>query len=205
MPEFKTHNLWPIPVYEDDIPLKSEWKTHIENIEYRRTHVNNSDISVNRYLLNELPDLKNEIENHCENFVRRYLKVKKNIQFTLQNSWSNIHHPNDEAQSHYHGNSLLSGVYYTHTPKNCGGIVFHKNSIYTNLFHQSIRFEYDEDNHLNAEGYVVNVREGMIVLFPSHLSHSVQKNLSNEPRYSLAFNFFIKGKLGKEEYTLEVK
>ena len=50
MPEFKAHNLWPIPVYESEIPVKKEWKTYLENIEYRRTHIGNSDISVNRYL-----------------------------------------------------------------------------------------------------------------------------------------------------------
>jgi hypothetical protein len=26
MPEFKAHNLWPIPVYESEIPVKQEWK-----------------------------------------------------------------------------------------------------------------------------------------------------------------------------------
>jgi len=31
------------------------------------------------------------------------------------------------------------------------------------------------------------------------------KNLTNQSRYSIAFNFFIKGKLGKEEYQLELQ
>ncbi len=202
MPEFKAHNLWPIPVYESEIPIKKEWQNIIVNTPYERTHVNNSDISVTRYLLNEMPDLKKEIENHCENFVRKYLSVSNNIKFVLLNSWSNIHQPNDEAQEHYHGNSLLSGVYYTHTPLNCGGIVFHLNSAYVNLFHNSIRIEYDETNNLNTERYVLPVKEGMIILFPSHLTHSVEKNISNQPRYSIAFNFWIKGSLGKEEYKL---
>jgi len=205
MPEFKIHNLWPIPIYEGEIPVKNEWKKYIEDVEYRRTHIGNSDISLNRYLLNEMPDLKSDIENHCESFARKYLILSKNIKFVLQNSWSNIHYPGDQAQEHYHGNSLLSGVYYTHVPKNSGDIAFHKSSSYTNLFHNSIRMEYDESNNLQGETYILPVKEGMIVMFPSHLTHSVLKNLSNEPRYSLAFNFWIKGKLGKEEYILEFK
>ena len=58
MPEFKVHNLWPIPIYEDKIPVKKQWKDTITNLEYERTHVNNSDISKDRYILNSIPDLK---------------------------------------------------------------------------------------------------------------------------------------------------
>lgn len=205
MPEFKTHNLWPIPIYESEIPVKQEWKNAVINLEYERTHINNSDISKDRYILNNMLDLKSEIENHCELFVRKYLKVKKSATFYLQNSWCNIHGPNESSQIHYHGSSLLSGVYYPIFPKDSGDIGFHKGSIYTNIFHQSIRFEFDEHNHLNSERYVVNLSEGLIIIFPSHLDHSVGQNMSNENRYSLAFNFYVRGKFGREEYELEIK
>jgi uncharacterized protein (TIGR02466 family) len=140
MPEFKTHNLWPIPVYEAEIPVKQEWKDFTFNLEYERTHVNNSDISKNRYILNDILDLKKEIENHCELFVRKYLAVKQNAKFYLQNSWSNIHRPNECSQIHYHGSSLISGVYYPIFPKDSGNLKFHKNGIYTNTISSSYSF-----------------------------------------------------------------
>ena len=205
MPEFKTHNLWPIPIYQGEIPVKQEWKDAVINTEYERTHINNSDISKDRYLLNTIPDLKQDIENHCERFVRKYLTVKDNAQFYLQNSWCNIHGPEESSQIHFHASSLLSGVYYPILPKDSGDIMFHKTDIYTNLFHHTIRFEFTEPNDVNSETYVVKLKEGSIVLFPSHLNHSVMKNKTNENRYSIAFNFFIKGKLGKEEYQLELQ
>ena len=40
------------------------------------------------------------------------------------------------------------------------------------------------------------------LLFPSTLSHSVDENFSNDTRYSLAFNAFVKGQFGKDEYKL---
>jgi len=83
--------------------------------------------------------------------------------------------------------------------------VFHKNPIYTNTFHQSIRFEYDENNNLNTGQYAMNVEDGKVILFPSHLEHSVDENKSKEERYSLAFNFYVRGRFGKEEYKLEIK
>jgi len=205
MPEFKTHNLWPIPVYEAEILVKQEWKDIVVNLEYERTHINNSDISKDRYILNTMPDLKSDIEKHCELFVRKYLTIKDNAKFYLLNSWCNIHGPNEYSQIHYHGSSLLSGVYYPIVPKNSGAISFHKNSIYNNIFYHSIRFEYNEDSNLNAGKYTLNVVDGTIILFPSHLEHSVERNNSNEKRYSIAFNFYVRGKFGKEEYELEIK
>ena len=59
--------------------------------------------------------------------------------------------------------------------------------------------------NLNAETYVVDLKEGTIVIFPSHLEHSVEKNWSPERRYSLAFNFYVRGDFGKEEYELVIK
>ena len=153
MAEFKVHNLWPIPIYDSYIPVKDEWKNKIINLEYVRTHVNNSDISKDRNILNSLPDLKKELENHCELFVRKFLRIKNNAKFYLLNSWSNLHSTNESSQIHYHGNSLLSGVYYPIFPKNSGDISFFKTGSHTNIFHQSIRFEYDEDTHVNTEMY----------------------------------------------------
>jgi ectoine hydroxylase-related dioxygenase (phytanoyl-CoA dioxygenase family) len=50
---------------------------------------------------------------------------------------------------------------------------------------------------------LVKVKEGTIVIFPSHLEHSVEKNWSKIRRYSIAFNFYVRGNFGKEEYELQ--
>ena len=69
--EYKVHNLWPIPVYEDFLPVKQELKDKILNLEYERTTINNSDISKDRFILNDIKDLKKEIEIHNERYVIR--------------------------------------------------------------------------------------------------------------------------------------
>ena len=66
MRSFKVHNLWPIPVYQGNIPVKKEWKEKILNLEYERTHIKNSDISKDRYILDSMTDLKQEIDDCCE-------------------------------------------------------------------------------------------------------------------------------------------
>ena len=205
MNEFQIHNLWPVPVYKSEIPVREKWKVLIKGLEYERTHVNNSDISKDRFLLNSMPELKKEIEQHCENYVRRYLTVKDKIKFYLLNSWCNIHGPGEFSQIHCHGNSILSGVYYPIFPKNSGHIAFHKAWNFKNISDQSIMLEFEEHNNITAQQYQIDIKEGNIVLFPSHIDHSVDKNKSNENRFSIAFNFFVKGVFGKEEYKLEIK
>ena len=205
MPEFKVHNLWPIPVYQNNILVKEKWKVLVKSLDYERTHNDNSDISSDRYVLNSIPDLKLEIEDHCERYVRKYLKINNTAKFYLQNSWSNIHGPNEQSQIHHHGNSLLSGVFYPIFPKNSGNISFHKSSLYTNVFHSSFLLDFDEDTHINCSQYQLELSEGIIVIFPSHLEHSVEQNMSEQQRYSIAFNFYVRGEFGKEEYKLEIK
>jgi len=205
MPEFKVHNLWPIPVYDSKIPVKQEWKDVVVNLEYERTEINNSDISKDRYILNNMSQLRTQIEKHCEHYVRKYLTIKSNVQFYLLNSWSNIHGPGEYSQIHCHANSIISGVYYPIFPKNSGGLCLHKSWNYKNLIDQNIMLEYEEYNNITASKYLLDIEEGTIVMFPSHLDHSVEKNNSNEKRYSIAFNFYVRGKFGKKEYELEIK
>tara|TARA_Y100000114_G_scaffold151593_1_gene168556 strand:+ start:726 stop:1340 length:615 start_codon:yes stop_codon:yes gene_type:complete len=204
MGQFKIHNLWPIPVYQSYIETKQEWKDLILSLKYERTHIGNSDISIDRYILDKMSDLKSEINQHCENYIRKYLKIKKEADFYLLNSWVNIHRDNDWSQVHQHANALLSGVYYPIVPDKSGNLNFHRGN-HKNLFDPSILVEYDEYNNTTAERYEINVTEDLIILFPSHLEHSVKKNISNKNRYSLAFNYFVRGNFGKEEYTLEIK
>lgn len=204
MNHFKVHHLWPIPVYESKIKTKQEWIDFIVNLEYKRTNIGNSDISKNRYILKEMPDLKKEIDKHCNLYIRKYLNIKEQIKFYMTNSWINIHQPNDEAQIHHHSNAMLSGVYYPYVAENSGNIQFHRSN-HKNLFDHCMMMEYDKQSMIVSDRYQLDTVQDMIIIFPSHLEHSVIKNISNANRYSLAFNYFCRGKFGKEEYQLEIK
>ena len=204
--KMQVHNLWPIPIYESVEPVQSNWLNYIiQETSYERMKIDNGDVSIDRYLCESLPDLKNAILKHCHAFTRNHLAVSENAEFYMQNSWAVKHLPGDEAQSHTHTGSLISGVYYLHTPKDSGNITFSKEYCYTNMFPQSVNFAYDEFNLVNCEKCTIEVENGKILLFPSHLLHSVEKNNTSEDRYSLAFNFYVRGKFGEKESVLEIK
>ena len=84
---------------------------------------------------------------------------------------------------------------YLKTKKDSGDIVFHKPDGYTNLFHSSIAILFDEYENHNSDSYGITPEDGDILIFPSHLSHSIKENISDIDRYSLSFNFHIEGEL----------
>jgi ectoine hydroxylase-related dioxygenase (phytanoyl-CoA dioxygenase family) len=43
---------------------------------------------------------------------------------------------------------------------------------------------------------IVTPKTGEVILFNSGIQHMVETNTSKKPRYSIAFNTFIKGKIG---------
>jgi hypothetical protein len=54
----------------------------------------------------------------------------------------------------------------------------------------------EKQNIFNTPMNVVTPQRNDLILFSSGLQHFVETNQSSEPRYSIAFNTFLKGKLG---------
>jgi len=197
--------LFPISVYKSKLEIDEDTKKFIYSQEYERMGSGNGDFTKNKYVLDtpECKNLKTQIEKHLNIFTNDYLTVKDNINFYMQNSWAVKHNKGDWGQQHCHANSLLSGVCYLKTNKNSGNIVFHKPDGYTNLFHTSTMILFnDYDNH-NCESFDICPEEGDILIFPSHLMHSIKSNNSDMDRYSLAFNFHIEGELYSKDSKID--
>lgn len=203
MPNFKVHELWPKPVFEDFITPKSEWLSFAKSCEYERMYLDNGDFTIDKYILDKIPDLKNDLLKKVNLYTEKYLKVK-DIEFYFTNSWIVRHHPDDWGQLHYHKNSLLSGVYYLDVFSNSGDICFVKGHNEHEIFPLAITPSYSQDNYINNAEINFNVSNGKLLLFPSNLMHKIEKNKSGKIRYSLAFNIFCRGTLGKNEAILEL-
>jgi len=120
--------------------------------------------------------------------VSSYLK----FDFEVTNAWLNINSPGSYNISHIHPNSTLSGVFWMQTPDNCGNIVFEN----SNRFCSSPLMKYYDDNLNNIynhhDTFYFIPKSGLMILFPSDLSHHVEENQSDIDRISLSFNFVIK-------------
>jgi len=111
--------------------------------------------------------------------------------------WYNVNYKYSSNREHTHPNAFLSGVYYIKVPQNSGNITFLRSSSEHDkmeFIHHKIAAEglQIDNNRINTEYWHTPV-EGMLILFPGHLSHYVRQNLTNEiddRRISLSFNFW---------------
>ena len=205
-------NLWPTPIYIGEIPVKKFYLDFIHKIKFERATNQRFDISKDKAILNQMPDLKLKIQNHINIFVRNHLKINNRINFYLTDSWVNRFEKGEGSTTHSHVNSMISGVYYFKRAPNMGGIQFQKGyQINHNIFYPDIWMEYDEANETQGQAFNITPEEGGIILFPSKVEHTVIDNLSDTTRYSLAFNTHVKGKFivkdisGKPNYELIIK
>ena len=205
-------NLWPTPIYIGEVPVKKSYLQFLKTIKFERATNERFDISNDKQILNQMPDLKSKIENHLETFIRDHLQINNKINFYLTDSWVNKFKKGEGSTTHSHVNSMISGVYYFKRAPQMGGIQFQKGyQINHNLFYPDIWMEYDEATATQGQAFNINPQEGGLVLFPSKIEHTVNDNLSNDTRYSLAFNAHVRGKFivkdisGKTNYELTIK
>ena len=140
-------------------------------------------------------------ENEPKNFIKFILPAieqvitdmnweKQKQSININNMWAIINTGGSANLRHQHGNSTISGAYYVRAPKNSGDIVFYDprpapvytypKALYPNL--------------LNAQVNGISPKEGVLVLFPSYIDHSVNENLSSEERIVISFNITIQVK-----------
>lgn len=102
----------------------------------------------------------------------------------IDNMWTTIYPNKAFVPEHIHSNSLLSGVFYAKTPENCGDIVFKDlAAVAKNMCIAQIR-----DFPAVETIYTQEVKEGVMVIFPSWLPHYTLPNESNEDRIMVSFN-----------------
>ncbi len=129
-------------------------------------------------------------------YARDVLAVNKSIEFYVTNSWINIHRRGQAAGGHTHHNSLLSGVLYLKAPERCGDIVFHRDGNSLIPFPPALDLDMDSFNIYNCKSWGHAPKTNDICLFPSTVMHSVDPNQSDEERWCLAFNVFVRGNFG---------
>ena len=109
--------------------------------------------------------------------------IEKQI-IKIKSIWAIINEKGASNDRHHHGNSALSAAYYVRAPKDCGDIVFYDPRPAPVFSHPIAK----KPNILNATVNSITPDEGLLVLFPSYLDHSVNPNLSSDQRIVISFN-----------------
>jgi len=163
-----------------------------------------SDTSHNFYhtdtikLLENFPEEKNIIMNYFYQYKNQVLGLE-NIDFQITTSWITKTESGGYSHDHCHTNCAFSGIFYFDSCE--GGEIR-----FTNPF--PITFEFESNNELNifnSNSFTFKPEKNKLIIFPSCLYHKVLKNVSENDRYSLAFNLFPTGIFGSEDSSINLK
>lgn len=135
-------------------------------------------------------NLKKFITSHIKTYVYDVLSIDPSIEFYITESWVNYMPVNGHHHQHKHPNSILSGVLFINGDNSPLTLISEETKPFSTL-----RLNAFKNNLYNTETFLIDNTPGMLVLFPSDLSHAVDVNGGNDIRCSLSFNTFVKGDL----------
>lgn len=108
--------------------------------------------------------------------------------YKFSQSWVSYKQPGQHHSAHTHPNSLISGVfYYGPIQSDTPAINFHKFIASVNVSYVKPKVKPKVSKYLESDS-AFNIEPGLMILFPSHLMHSVPTNKTDVVRCSLAFN-----------------
>lgn len=125
---------------------------------------------------------------------------RSRVDINIVKTWISATNSGTLTPSHSHATSHLSFVYYMQMPKNADAIAFetntNSNEPYSGAFSGSNPRQRSfilERNALNSNQFILPVKEGQLLVFPSTLRHGTVKvgNMGNEVRISLAGDIIL--------------
>ena len=136
--------------------------------------------------LHEIPDfaeLRDIILREAGAFADTLRLDREHFNLRITDCWFNVYGPKDGQEAHLHANNLISGSYYVQAPEGASGLMFH-----SPMDGNMIAPPFTEMNSYNSLSLEMPVKEGLIVLFPSWLRHSVRPSAVDAERISVSFN-----------------
>ncbi|ABM76380.1 Hypothetical protein NATL1_18241 [Prochlorococcus marinus str. NATL1A] len=137
----------------------------------------------------ELADLKSDINTIILNYIDQIGFISKEI--IINDAWVNISKENAILNWHYHANSFISGNYFVNFNSQVDSMLGFKNDRITGLrLSPSMRIPDNRNKQTlyNTPMWKVNLKEGQIVLWRSHLSHGYDEPNKGKNRITLSFN-----------------
>jgi len=156
--------------------------------------------SIDNYVLknNQLDNLHNNLIEIVNDYFDKIIQTKNVITPYITQSWLNYTFEGGKHHRHKHPNSLISGVLYISANKKFDSITFEKDR------QDQIHIDPLNFNIFNSPVWSFCIEALDVILFPSYLSHFVEFKKGDNERISLAFNVFIKGKIGNNKMLTEI-
>jgi len=184
-------------VFVYDLDINEDFIPYFESLKFENQNEDQVKLSINKNVLNNLPNLKTEIYNALHHLVSDVL-LSKQIDINIYHSWVTQTGINAESHPHKHANAWFSGVFYPEEDPSFGLRIFNDN---LSIFQP----EHKAYGIYNSYQFELKPKKNQLFIFFSTLRHQVMKNKSNKYRYSLAFNALPKGSFGSHDSTFNFK
>jgi uncharacterized protein (TIGR02466 family) len=131
-------------------------------------------------------DLKfSSLNNWVENCINEYCtqtKIDSSI-LSRNGSWFNIYRRSDYQEHHVHPTSVISAIYTLKCPED-GARIFFKSPI-NDMYY----VKHTTETQQTVRQITCKSIPGTLIIFPSFLTHAVERHDSDEIRISLSYNF----------------
>tara|TARA_R110002020_G_C16015696_1_gene751524 strand:+ start:177 stop:746 length:570 start_codon:yes stop_codon:yes gene_type:complete len=183
----KEELFWPTPLWHSNI-LDSINNNEIKDWALNKQNNLQSVVKSNRggWQSNSIQSepivksLINNIEKFCKQLPFDIQKI------VIRQMWLNINNKGDWNCVHQHGGLYdLCGTYYVKVPKNSGNIIF-RDPRPGAIGSPFINKKFD-----HGEWKPINLHEGLLMIWPTFLDHTVEPSNSDEPRISISFDLNI--------------
>ena len=190
--------LFSIPICLFDLDINDTYQNKIEktinNLDYRLIENGNGGcISDSVHIFNnKIFDKLNFKILECVKYFNNEVMQYKSNEFKITTSWATRCEKGQESIRHKHSNNMYSAVYYNKCSKEHSNITFYN----YNYTPHGYELESETYNLFNAGNWSVIPRDKLLIVFPAYLYHQIQKNTSDNPRYSIACNLRPTGQYG---------
>jgi uncharacterized protein (TIGR02466 family) len=183
------HNLFPNPLWQiqikgvDNDAIK-EYCYHLKDNTEGAT-ISNRGGWHSKEILQPLPDALTELFTNFEGFVNEYCAQITGLNnLMLGNFWVNINQKYDYNRTHDHQNSILSAVYYVDCEGDDVGNFVAERDDTAEFFLGS----YKNVSGFTGTSFAITPLTSFAFIMPSWMQHSVEQNLTDRDRISIAFN-----------------
>ena len=161
-----------------------------------------NNVSLDFYILDndEFSDIKKVLTDSVNEYFKEIVNSGEDMELYITTSCINVTKNGEMHQRHKHANSIVSAVLYIDTCERDAITIMDPN---TGIF-GNFRFTDNHPTSWVANTFDIPVKTDTLIMFPSTLPHQVKPrpNTCTGTRISLAFNTWIKGKIGSRLDTL---
>jgi uncharacterized protein (TIGR02466 family) len=200
MDNYETTLLFPTALETSELnrELTKEEKSIIVNTTLRANEGNLTSENSHILEMPEMANLKADFLSAIQHYMDNVICAPESVKAYITQSWVNYTGQGQFHHKHSHKNSYLSGVFYISAEEEVDRIKFYNDG------YLQLDVTPTEWNISNSKSWWYPAKTGRLIIFPSHLVHSVEQKQEPNIRISLSFNTFLKGTIGDDHKLTEV-